>query len=115
MLEVEVPDDDMGPVLEAQSKLDEEIAAGDEKPATPLRPTSSPRPTPSTATRLRPADRLEGRDGREQARRQGDGRLQRRGPQGLPDAEPGSSGPGPRSAPGSSAARPGWPTSCSAT
>ena len=52
----------------------------------------------------------------QQARRQGHGRLQRRGPQGLPQAQqPGRCGPGPRSAPGSTAATPGWPTSCSAT
>jgi biotin carboxyl carrier protein len=35
-LEVEVPDDDMGPILEAQSKLNAEIAAGKKKPGTAL-------------------------------------------------------------------------------
>jgi biotin carboxyl carrier protein len=35
-LEVEVPDDDMGPVLEAQSRLNAEIAAGTKKPGTAL-------------------------------------------------------------------------------
>ena len=35
-LEVEVPDDDMGPVLEAQSKLNAEIAAGKKPPGTAL-------------------------------------------------------------------------------
>src|SRR5262249_13208293 len=34
--EVEVPDDDMGPILAAQSRLDEEIKAGRKSPDTPL-------------------------------------------------------------------------------
>ena len=51
VLEVEVPDDDMGPVLAAQSKLQAEIAAGKKQPGAALRPTSSRRPNPSTATR----------------------------------------------------------------
>ena len=41
VLEVDVPDDDMGPVLAAQSKLQAEIAAGDEAAGLePARPTS---------------------------------------------------------------------------
>ena len=36
ILEVEVPDDDMGPILAAQSKLDEDIKAGKKKVGTPL-------------------------------------------------------------------------------
>ncbi|MFO0950891.1 MAG: biotin/lipoyl-binding protein [Isosphaeraceae bacterium] len=36
VLEVEVPDDDMGPVLRAQNKLDEEIRAGKKKPGSAL-------------------------------------------------------------------------------
>ena len=36
VLEVEVPDDDMGPVLEAQSKLDREIKEGKKPPGTTL-------------------------------------------------------------------------------
>jgi hypothetical protein len=36
VLEVEVPDDDMGPILQAQSKLDAEIKAGLKKPGTAL-------------------------------------------------------------------------------
>ena len=36
ILEVEVPDDDMGPILAAQSKLDEESRRGERKPARPL-------------------------------------------------------------------------------
>ena len=35
VLEVEVPDDDMGPILMAQSKLQREIAAGTKQPAPP--------------------------------------------------------------------------------
>ncbi len=35
-LEVDVPDDDMGPILRAQSRLDKEIAAGKKKPGTTL-------------------------------------------------------------------------------
>ena len=35
-MEVDVPDDDMGPVLEAQSKLQKEIAAGTKPPGTSL-------------------------------------------------------------------------------
>jgi len=37
VLEVDVPDDDMGPILMAQSKLQQEIAAGTKQPGTPLR------------------------------------------------------------------------------
>ena len=41
VLEVDVPDDDMGPVLAAQSKLEQEIARGQEDSrATRSRPTS---------------------------------------------------------------------------
>jgi hypothetical protein len=36
ILEVEVPDDDMGPILSAQSGLEAEIKAGRKKPGTPL-------------------------------------------------------------------------------
>ena len=36
ILEVEVPDDDMGPILAAKSKLDKEIADGKKKVGTPL-------------------------------------------------------------------------------
>jgi hypothetical protein len=36
ILEVEVPDDDMGPILAAQSKLEADIKAGRKKPGTPL-------------------------------------------------------------------------------
>src|SRR5262249_538262 len=36
ILEVEVPDDDMGPILAAQSRLEADIAAGRKKPGTPL-------------------------------------------------------------------------------
>jgi hypothetical protein len=36
ILEVEVPDDDMGPILLAKSKLEEEIKAGTKPPGTPL-------------------------------------------------------------------------------
>ncbi len=36
VMEVEIPDDDMGPVLDAQSKLQAEIAAGTKKPGTTL-------------------------------------------------------------------------------
>jgi multidrug efflux pump subunit AcrA (membrane-fusion protein) len=36
VLEVEIPDDDMGPILAAKSKLDEDIAAGRKKEGTPL-------------------------------------------------------------------------------
>jgi len=36
ILEVEVPDDDMGPILAAQSRLEAEIAAGRKKAGTPL-------------------------------------------------------------------------------
>jgi hypothetical protein len=36
VLEVQVPDDDMGPVLAAQSKLQADIAAGRKPPGTPL-------------------------------------------------------------------------------
>lgn len=36
VLEVEVPDDDMGPVLDAQRQLDAEIAAGDKSPGSAL-------------------------------------------------------------------------------
>ncbi|MDX2039161.1 MAG: biotin/lipoyl-binding protein [Isosphaeraceae bacterium] len=36
VMEVEVPDNDMGPVLEAKSRLDAEIAAGTKPPGTPL-------------------------------------------------------------------------------
>ena len=53
----------MGPVLTAQSKLEKEIKAGKKQAGRDAcRPTSSRRPTPSTATRLRSADRLQGRD-----------------------------------------------------
>jgi multidrug efflux pump subunit AcrA (membrane-fusion protein) len=37
ILEVEVPDDDMGPVLAAQSQLEKDIKAGRKPPGTPLR------------------------------------------------------------------------------
>ena len=37
ILEVEVPDDDMGPILAAKSKLDEDIKAGREKPDATLK------------------------------------------------------------------------------
>ena len=51
VLEVEVPDDDMGPVLAAQSKLETRDRAGKKPAGTDARrPTSSRRPTPSTAT-----------------------------------------------------------------
>ena len=51
VLEVEVPDDDMAPVLAAQARLEAEISAGKKPPGSTLcRPTSSRRPTPSTAT-----------------------------------------------------------------
>jgi hypothetical protein len=36
ILEVEVPDDDMGPILAAQSRLEADIAAGRKKAGTPL-------------------------------------------------------------------------------
>ncbi len=36
ILEVEVPDDDMGPILDAQSHLEADIKAGRKKPGTPL-------------------------------------------------------------------------------
>jgi multidrug efflux pump subunit AcrA (membrane-fusion protein) len=36
ILEVEVPDDDMGPILAAQSRLEADIKAGRKKPGTPL-------------------------------------------------------------------------------
>ncbi len=49
VLEVEVPDDDMGPVLDAQSKLEEEIKQGKKPVGTRLKPTSSRPPTPSIA------------------------------------------------------------------
>ena len=50
-MEVEVPDDDMGPILAAQSQAPEGDRRRDaSRRARPWRPTSSPRPTPSTAT-----------------------------------------------------------------
>ena len=49
-LEVDVPDDDMGPILDAQRKLKAQVAAGTKPPDRPWTPTSSWRPTPTTAT-----------------------------------------------------------------
>ena len=115
-MEVDVPDDDMGPILEAQSKLQKEIDAGTKPAGSTLEAYFVTATDPEhKLPRLRPADRGQGRDGRGQARRQGDRRLQRQGPQRLPRRGTRPSAPAPRSAPGSSAARPGWPTSCSAT
>ena len=58
ILEVEVPDDDMGPVLAAQSKLETEIKAGRKKPGTHaaglLRDGDRPR---ASLRRLRDPDR----------------------------------------------------------
>jgi multidrug efflux pump subunit AcrA (membrane-fusion protein) len=48
ILEVEVPDDDMGPILAAQSKLDKEIAEGKKKVGTPLRSYFVPMTGPET-------------------------------------------------------------------
>jgi hypothetical protein len=48
ILEVEVPDDDMGPILAAQSKLDKEIAEGKKKVGTPLRAYFVPMTGPET-------------------------------------------------------------------
>jgi Barrel-sandwich domain of CusB or HlyD membrane-fusion len=48
ILEVEVPDDDMGPILAAQSKLDKEIAEGKKKVGTPLRTYFVPMTGPET-------------------------------------------------------------------
>ena len=101
VLEVEVPDDDMGPVLAAQSKLEAEIARGQEAArrdaAGLLRDGDRPRaPLPG----LRPADRLQGRDGRDTKHvvKVTVG-FSDDGPQGLPVAEPGAPargrGPGP--------------------
>ena len=42
ILEVEVPDDDMGPILLARSKLEEDIKAGRKPPGTPLAATFIP-------------------------------------------------------------------------
>ena len=42
ILKVEVPDDDMGPILAARSKLEADIKAGRKKPGTPLGVTSCP-------------------------------------------------------------------------
>ncbi len=101
VMEVEVPDDDMGPILEARSRLEKEIADGTRPagldPGSLLRHRHRPRaPLP----RLRPPDRRQGRDGRDQARRQGHRRLHRQGPRRLPQPEPdpppGGRGPGPR-------------------
>ena len=107
VLEVEVPDDDMGPVLAAQSKLEAEIAAGKKQPGSTLagllRDGDRPRaPLPGYVRRI--ASKAETVE--TEARRQGDRRLQRGGPQGLPVAEPGAAARVPRSGPGSTAARP---------
>ncbi len=48
ILEVEVPDDDMGPILAAQSKLEKEIAEGKKKVGTPLRAYFVPMTGPET-------------------------------------------------------------------
>ncbi len=87
-LEVDVPDDDIGPVLRAQSKLKREIKEGKKKVGTTLfgllRDGDRSR---ASLPRLCETDWLVGRDGREQAR-QGDGRVQRRGPRDfLPNQE----------------------------
>jgi multidrug efflux pump subunit AcrA (membrane-fusion protein) len=48
ILEVEVPDDDMGPILAAQSKLDKDIADGKKKVGTPLAAYFVPMTGPET-------------------------------------------------------------------
>ena len=51
VMEVEVPDDDMGPVLDGPVEAPEGDRGGDQAGRLDRwRPTSSPRPTPSTAT-----------------------------------------------------------------
>ena len=124
ILEVEVPDDDMGPILAAQSKLEADIKDGRKKPGTTL--------PAYFVTMTDPEHRYEGYvdpdrperrdDGRiraiqEPAHRQGDGRLQRGRPARLPGTQQASRrcGPGPRSGRGSIADGPTWPTTCSAS
>ena len=91
VLEVDVPDDDMGPVLAARSKLQEEIASGKKQPGAALKAYF--------VTATDPEHKYEGyvrriaakaETGGAEARRQGDGRLRRGRAQGLPLAEPGA-------------------------
>ena len=93
LLEVEVPDDDMAPILAAKRKLDEDIEAGRKKEGETL--------TAYFVTMTDPEHRYNGfvRQGRPQRRerrreravqepprRQGDRRHPRRGHAGLPEA-----------------------------
>ncbi len=95
ILEVEVPDDDMGPILAAQSQLDDGHQGGAQEGRHDLAGLLRDHDRPRTPLRgLRRPDRPQRRDdGRiraiqEPPYRQGDGRLQRGGPAGLPGSQP---------------------------
>ena len=93
VLEVEVPDDDMGPILAAKSKLDEDIKAGRKKvgstlPAYFVTMTDPEHRYPATSCGSPRAPRTwPNRAIQEPPYRQGDDRLQRGGPPGLPEAQ----------------------------
>ena len=85
ILEVEVPDDDMGPILAAKSKLEDDIKAGRKKagatlPAYFVTMTDPEHRYQGYVRADRPERRDDGRIGavQEPPHRQGDGRLQRR-------------------------------------
>ena len=94
ILEVEVPDDDMGPILAAQSKLEKDIKDGRKKAGTTaagvLRDHDRPRaPLRGLCRPDRPKRRDDGRVRavQEPLCGQGDDRLHRSGPQRLPDPQ----------------------------
>ncbi len=96
ILEVEVPDDDMGPILAAQSELDEDIKQGRKKvgstlPAYFVTMTDPEHRYEGYVVRIAPGARDDGRVGtiQEPPYRQGDDRIQRESTPGLPGAKPG--------------------------
>ena len=125
LLEVEVPDDDMGPILAAKQQARRGHQGRPEEgrrrrsPAYFVTMTDPEHRYNGYVRRIAPSAEnvAESRAVQEPPRRQGDRRLPRRGPAGLPEAQPdqGDAARVPRSAPGSTAARPTWPTTCSAS
>ncbi len=106
----------MGPVLEAQSKLQKEIAAGKKPPGSTLAAyfvtaTDPEHRYPGYVRRI--ASKAETVESKHVVKvTVGFSDEVRKD---FLDAEPGAPARAPRSGPGSIAARPGWPTSCSAT
>src|SRR5262249_2619849 len=94
ILEVEVPDDDMGPILAAQSQLEKDIKAGRKKPDATLSAYFVTMTDPEHryngyVRRIAPSgeDEGESEESKDPPRGEGDGRLLRGGQAGLHEAQ----------------------------